>query len=513
LITPLRHSSFQAFQWVQAFLFFILAVTLFFFVWWTWHWPLVGDASLMHYVVFLMGHGFSPYRQIVEFNMPGSYLVEWVLIHIFGGSSLGWRIFDFTLMGVIGAAMIVIARPYGWFAGFAPAVLLTLIHGQDGVAFLGERDLIITGLLACSYACAFVALRRNSTWLVFFAALAAGIASTMKPVVVPAGFLFLVLVILRWKFLYGPFALPALYGAAGLMLPPLGVFLYLVRVDAVGAFYTTMTGLARYYNGMYHKPLGFLVAHSVSPIGPLVILWLLLLVFQREWNWEKWMLLGGIAFGLAAYCVQARGFQYYRYPLLMFLLLLMGIDFQSAFRHRTLRYVAAAGSAYALLILAPQSAWKAVHYDWRNQEFITMLSGDLERLGGPQLNGNVQCLDTIAGCINTLYRMSLVQATGYFYDCYAYAPRGTQMIGTVESYRRGFLAALERTRPRVLVVSNQYCQGGLDSYGKLQRWPALDHLISEQYQLYVDRMPPHNVYWWSRSLRPSGYRIYLRREP
>ena len=26
----------------------------------SWHWPLVGDAPLMHYVVFLMEHGRAP---------------------------------------------------------------------------------------------------------------------------------------------------------------------------------------------------------------------------------------------------------------------------------------------------------------------------------------------------------------------------------------------------------------------------------------------------------------------
>ena len=54
-------------------------------------WPLVGDAPLMHYVVFLMDHGKVPYRQIVDINMPGTYALEWAAIHGLGPGAAGWR--------------------------------------------------------------------------------------------------------------------------------------------------------------------------------------------------------------------------------------------------------------------------------------------------------------------------------------------------------------------------------------------------------------------------------------
>ena len=45
------------------------------FVLMSWSWPLTGDASLMHYVVFLMHHGKEPYRDIIDMNLPASYMV------------------------------------------------------------------------------------------------------------------------------------------------------------------------------------------------------------------------------------------------------------------------------------------------------------------------------------------------------------------------------------------------------------------------------------------------------
>lgn len=493
-----------------------LSVSLAIFVVGTWRWPLVGDASLYHYVAFLMDHGFVPYRQIVEINMPGCYLVHWLVIHTLGGGALSWRIFDLGLMALIGASMMIISSPYGanrsgWFLGFAGAGLLTLIHGQDGVAFLGERDQVMAALFACSYAFLFLALRRKAEWMIWPAAVAAGAAATVKPWGAPAGLILVLLFVLRLKSLGRAVARPLLYGLVGFLLPGVLIGIYLLRVHALRAFVATMTGPALYYNGMYRKPLAFLLLHSVAPLGPLVVIWLILAAVQHHWNWEKWMLAGGVLFGLLVYCVQGRGFQYHRYPLLVFLLTLMSIDFAAAFQHPLLRYFAALGSMYALIFLAPHCALKAIRYDWRNQEFITMLSGDLKNLGGDKLSGKVQCLDTTAGCINTLYRARLVQATGYIYDCYAYAPRGSERMDVVDRYRKAFFAALARNPPDVFVASDQYCQGGEDGYGKLNRWPGIDALIATRYRLYVERVPPHNVYWWSRVMKPSGYRIYVKR--
>ncbi len=487
-----------------------LSVSLIVFVYSTRHWPIVGDASLYHYVAFLMDHGFAPYRQIVEINMPGSYLAEWLIVHTFGGGPIAWRVFDFTLMAGIGAAMILIARPYGWFAGFAAGGVFTLIHGQDGVAFPGERDLIMTALLAWACALLILSWRRQAEWLAGVAALCAGLASTIKPLTIAAGVALVVLAILHRRSQQTRSLRVALYGCAGLLLPLLAVYAWLLHEHAAGAFMATMLGLTRYYNGMYRRPLGFLLRHSISPIGALVLLWLPLIFTRWQGNWERRVVAGGVIFGLFTYCGQARGFPYHRYPLLCFLLLLMALDFMAAFRRPVMRYFAAAAAVYALLILAPQSALKAARFDWRNQEFITMLSGDLRDLGGPKLSGGVQCLDTIAGCINTLYRDQLVQATGFIYDCYAYAPRGAEMMGTIDRYRADFMQAIEQNPPRVFVVTNQYCQTGPDGYGKLARWPEMNALLATHYHLYAERMPPHDIYWWNRTVPPSGYRIYIR---
>ena len=54
--------------------------------------------------------------------MPGAYLTERWAMAVFGGTDLGWRVYEFVLlMPHLPLAMIVIARPYDWLAGLFAA--------------------------------------------------------------------------------------------------------------------------------------------------------------------------------------------------------------------------------------------------------------------------------------------------------------------------------------------------------------------------------------------------------
>ena len=151
MTVPPRHIA--AIAWFRALIVAVLAVCVILFVARTWHWPLVNDAAQIDYVCFLMDHGMAPYRDIVEMNMPGIYLVNWTVLHTLGGGSLAWRIFDLGLLCAGTGAIMAIARPYGWFAGVYASALFALFHGRDGVEQMGQRDMIIAVLLlgACAF--------------------------------------------------------------------------------------------------------------------------------------------------------------------------------------------------------------------------------------------------------------------------------------------------------------------------------------------------------------------------
>ena len=171
------------------------------FVVMTWHWPVVGDAALLRYAVFLIQHGWAPYRDFVDINMPGAYLATAFGMHLAGSENVSWRIFDFGLIALAGVGYFVIARPYSRFAALFATVLLLLVHGQDGVQQAGQRDLMIAVLLVIAVAFLLEAVRRERWGYLLPFGLAVGLGATVKPTAAPLGVLLLALAAIyeaRW---------------------------------------------------------------------------------------------------------------------------------------------------------------------------------------------------------------------------------------------------------------------------------------------------------------------------
>src|ERR1700677_900276 len=183
------------------------------------HWKQVNDPAQLSYLCFLMDHGMAPYRDLLEINMPGIYLVNWSVMHTLGDGSVAWRIFDFALMGIATWAMIAIARPYDWLAGFFGATLFILFHARDGAGQQGQRDFIIAVLLLCSYAFLFNVFRKSRQWPMFAFGLCAGIAATIKPTPLPFALVLLLVAAIRLKRAAQPLLKPVFYALLGFSIP------------------------------------------------------------------------------------------------------------------------------------------------------------------------------------------------------------------------------------------------------------------------------------------------------
>lgn len=489
----------------------------------TLHWPLVGDAALMHYGAFLLSHGFAPYRQIVDMNMPGCFLLDWAVIHVFGPGALAWRLFDFFLIALAAAAMLAIAWPYDAFAGVFAACFLFVLHVHDGVDQAGERDLVLAVLLLIACAGIFRALRRSgpkAAWLgslVF--GLASGAAVLIKPTALPwtAGMVLLAGIALRRR---RQAVQPHLLAAAlGWAVPLAGALVFLLREHALGAFLATLTGLLPYHASIDRKPLGFLLAHLLpSALYPVVVLWMLLALRARRWrSFEGAALLFSAAVGVASFCVQAKAFPYHRYPLEAFLLLLIGMDAMAGLRAPATspailrawpRAAAAAILLFTIFVLAPSWMVRARRYDWRHDDFTQTLTAHLTALGGPALSGRVQCLDMTAGCLGALYRLRLAPSTGYLYDCYFFhQPQNGYSLRA----REQFLDELRRRPPAVIVESNQNCLGEPLAWIPADAWPEFGDWLAANYTLALQEQPAGLVRWWPVPEEPPGYRLYVLR--
>ena len=519
---------------------------LLYFVW-SWHWPLVGDASLIHYIGWLIQRGWSPYREIGDMNMPGSYLIELAAMHLFGMGDLGWRLFDFTLMVAAGASFFAITRCVGatfcatpsrkggsedgWLAGLFATSLFVLIHGRDGLSEGGQRDLTMAVCLIVATAFLFVAIRRDWPWAMTVFGLFSGVALTIKPTALPLTVAQLILAgyVLRRRERQGEISRRrwlrhAVTAVLGYLVAPGVALIFLIRERALAAFFANLHGLVLYYSWLGHRSFSFLLLHSISPLLPLVLLWLAVLALSwQRMDWERTALLCGAVFGLVSYLVQARGFPYYRYTLLIFLLPLMAEDFVRASRTqlsdlwRTSAHVrrikAAQGLALAALVfggffLAPQSAVLIHRYRWWETDFISSLEQNLDELGGQRLSGHIQCIDSISGCGNVLYRMRLEPANGLLVDFPLF---GADDVPFVQKTRERFDLAMNASPPEVLVMTSALYVDGPGEYRKLDRWPAFQSFLADHYTLQTEWWPSRTARWWSREETPASYRIYMLR--
>ncbi len=473
-------------------------------------WPLVGDATYLHYAVLLMRHGMRPYADIVDMNLPGAYLLEAGVMRVFGAGSAGWRVWDLLLLVVAGRAMTYLLRAKGWAAGVVAAGLFALLHGQDGVIMAGERDFAVAVLLLAAMALLVRGVRASEgSWCWVGFGVLVGWAVTVKPT---AGLVLLAAVV--WMVMELRRRGAAWMGAvglagAGLLVPVVAQGVWLWRWGAVWAFGEALMGIVPYHAGLGHRPIAYLLAHSVSPIGVLVGAWVMGaagLSFHSRRGWggaERGLLLLCAAGGWVSYVAQAKGFSYQRYPFLVFLLVVMVGDLHDAAAERGwVRWTGVAGLV-AVAVFAGLFVRRLVTFDRR--EPARPLVADLEALGGKALR--VQCMDTAGPCIDAMYASGRVQATGFVYDCYLLDGRSA----VVEGLRRRFWEQVARGRPEVFVVTDSVCYDQPRGFGKYAGWPEFSEYLNRNYVLREERQPVEVQRYWSRGTRPFAYRVYVRR--
>ena len=179
---------------------------------------------------------------------------------------------------------------------------------------------------------------------------------------------------------------------------------------------------------------------------------------------------------------------------------------------RVARLLAFAALAFASFFLAPQSAVLIHRYRWWETDFISTLQRNLTALGGAQLSHRVQCIDSISGCGNVLYRLRLEPSTGVLSDFLLFGPPpGEPVPPIVLQTRAQFSSAVLAHPPQVIVVTSHLHIDGPDGFLKLDRWPAFAAFLAERYTLTTQWSPTRTARWWSREETPASYRIYVLR--
>jgi len=333
-----------------------------------------------------------------------------------------------------------------------------------------------------------------------------GIAVNVKPTVIPAVLLLLAWAGWRLRSRGTPILPVAASVTAGGLLPCAATLLFLLRNHAVGAFVAELRGLIPYHASLAHRSFGFLIGHSISPLLPLCVVWVVALVLLRS-NSDPYAERAAIALcavgGLLSYLLQQKGFAYQRYPFLAFLLVLIAGDFVRLARSRTAARAVGmvgllAGAVFCTIFLA-----RTATFD--RGEPARPLLADLQALGVTQ--GQVQCMDTAGSCIDNLYAGRIVQSTGFLYDCYLLD--GSSPVAL--DLRRRFWEQIERNPPRWIVVTDSICYDPKPGFDKFGRWPEFSGYLANNYTLARSSGVQRPVRYWSRAVAPFAYRIYVRR--
>ena len=476
------------------------------------HWPLIGDASLMHYIVFLMHHGLTPYKDIADVNLPGTYALESAAMWLFGDGAAGWRVYDFALLVAALGACLLLAGRNRWFAALFAGCTFALVHLQDGLEHGGQRDLLMAILLLWSYVALFAALRgKRPLGMILLFGAGMGTTFLIKPVFLPLAIALLLLataVMRRRGRRIGPFLAA---GLSGMAIPALCTLRWLQVHGALSAFRTTTLPLLRFHAALGGRSLGFLLAHCVAPVTAIFLLWVALQFVERSpFTAERVLLLAGVLGTFLAYILQGKGFTYQRYPQLAVALVLIGLDLDQALSGKGAKYLLAVATfLLGCLFFAPRFAWLTTTFSGVTH-FQDALVEQLNKIAPPdQLSGNVQCMDTYGGCVGTLYGMRVRQSTGFLYDCYLFADQSGD--GERERYRSAFWSAYTAARPRVLIITNQFCFADPRGFGKLSGWPAFAADLDQNYQEQAEWHSAVPDHFWKHREEPTQFRIYLRK--
>jgi len=462
------------------------------------HWQIEWDTGIMHYVVFLMRHGFSPYRYIIDCNLPAAYFMDSWAMHVFGVGDLGWRLYDFTLLAVMTVSMVVIALPYEWTGGLLAGVVFLLLHGAQVPTQAVQREQVMSTLILAGYAFLFTGLRSRRPILFLPFGLLLGLASSVKPTTVPLGVLLLIMAyfpLRKQNISITPYLAFGLVGAAVAILFNVQFF---IQYHDWADFLVTSNHLIRYYAGIGNSRLPELL-HSLLPLKYLFLIatGAVLAYGNRAthpWeNWERGALILGVLFGALSFIAQRKDFPYHLYVFIAFLYLWSAIEFGKAFRTRTIRHVCGlACLTVGLLVQVALSDMHMAHVETNAME-TSALAGDLSRLGGSTLARQVQCFDMVDVCFTVLNRMELIPYSTFVGDYMFFAPRGEQ---SSVYYRNMMWNDLQERKPKVIVVTNAWF-GEENSFDKLDQWPQLADELAKAYKLTV-----------TRSFGSRAYRIY-----
>jgi len=473
-------------------------------VWGSRGWPLIHDATLMHYIAWLIANGGVPYRDAFDMNLPGAYLLQLAVLHWGGADDHTWRLFDLGWLAAICLLLVAYGRRIsdGW-AAIAGALLFALYHLSGGAWHAGQRDYLLCLFLLLGAWGVARGTEQGAAGSLLWGGLALGVAMTVKPHATLYWLMCAVIAARDRSWALSPWRAAELVLAGGLAAPA-AVFGWLAWRGGLRPFIDIFSGYVIPLYGRLARvsPLEALAGHSYGRLLAVLFLALTVLALLAPPPHDparKGLALVGVFYGLAHFLIQGKGWEYQLYPLVLFCCALAPAavaTWRPAEWPRALdlfgarRPLAVVVWAMLVIVLAVKGG-EARDAPWIAEKAarVAAMTRDLRPLVTP--GATVQVMDTTSGGIHALLRLGLRQPTRFIYDFHFFHDVADPRI---QGLRAEFIAGLDASRPAaILVLENSWPAPG---YGRLDTFPELQQRLARSYSLAVEG---------------AGYRIYAKR--
>jgi len=464
-------------------------------------WPIAHDEAPLFYEAFLMqSEGRIPYRNIFDFQMPGSYIAYYLLGMFSGFGPFRIRILDLLILAALIFITFQAMRRFGKTPALAAGILFGLKYLQGGPSLSLQREYLLLVFIALSL---LIGMRdtltpkhRLSLGILF------GLSAVIKPHAALGLLPFLLFDIAdirqrpnmtlpkaAWTSL-----LPA---AAGFAIPVSIVILYLAITNSLFPFLTIALNYWPLYsqiNGqMEITPTAERISFLLNQIWRLggSGLWLIPAAFGIYLNRNRQTyLLASLALCYAIYpALSGQFFPYHYIPFIYIVILIASLSLTTFHSPLSTSFLFPLSSLILLLVILvsirPSTTFLrqiqgrpiATSTD-RAEEIAHFLEKNL------QAGETVQPLDWTGGTLLAMLETHTPIATPYVFDFYFYHHVSSPYI---QSLRVDFMNQLQTASPRYIVEVTAIDKPWVSGEDTTREFPELREFLNENYSVTMDR--------------------------
>ncbi len=469
-------------------------------------WPIAHDEAPLFYEAFIMQtEGRIPYRNIFDFQMPGSFAAYYFLGILSNFSPLRIRILDLLLLAALITATFFSMKQFGKATAITAGILFGLKYLEGGPSMSLQREYLLLIFIVLAV---YIAMRDDLTLKHRLAiGFLFGLAATLKP---HASIGLLPILLFDITDLVKRLKLTLLDAARKSTLPILAgfsipVFIMIIWLGPTGAL-TPFLNIASNYWPLYSQIDGQMAINAGAGRIPFLLnqflrfggnaLWLIPALIGIYLNQNKKVyLLASLALCYAIYpALSGQFFPYHYIPFVYFIILLASLTIPAT-QFFTLREPRS-DAFYSLL---PSFFFLlAIFINIRpSTTFLRQLEGkpifiaasradEISRFleKNLQAGDTVQPLDWTGGALLAMLETRTHIATPYIFDFYFYHHVSTPYI---QSLRADFMNDLKLTNPHFIIEITAIDKPWVSGEDTSREFPELRTFLNENYSVTIQK--------------------------